>query len=306
MCGIFGFIDFKGKYQNSDFIKKMSESQKHRGPDGFGCYDDSFFFGGMNRLSIIDLANGSQPLYNSDKTIVAFCNGEIYNYLELRKELMEIGYSFRTSSDIEVIPILYQHFGINFLEKLNGMYAISLYDSIKKELFIIRDRMGVKPLYWFHNSDVFAYSSELKSLLLLPFVSKDINFNALSTYLDLMYIPTPLTPFENIHKMPSGAFLKIVLGNVKIEQYWKLEKNPDYNHDDDLAKKNVYSLFDSSIQLQMRSDVPVGAYLSGGIDSSAIVAIASQKTEKSLQTFHLSLYLQKYFLQVQYIYFYTD
>lgn len=288
MCGIFGCIDFNGELQFDLFINKMASSQKHRGPDGFGFYKDKYYYGAMNRLSIIDITSGSQPFYNIDKTAVAFCNGEIYNYLELRKELEGLGFSFKTNSDIEVIPYLYQYYGIEFIHRLNGMYSICLYDTIRKEIIIIRDRMGVKPIYYFHDKNIFAYSSELKSLLLLPFISKNINLNSLSIYLDLMYIPSPMTPFNDIFKLHGGTYLKISENEFKIEQYWRLKKNKNHKQSEDELIHKIYELFDDSIKLQMRSDVPVGAYLSGGIDSSAIVSIASQKTEKNLKTFHLN------------------
>jgi len=202
MCGIFGFTL---KYNNPEVeLKKMGNAMIHRGPDGEGYYFDSNIGMGMRRLSIIDLETGDQPFYNQDKSVVVFCNGEIYNFQELREELENKGYQFNSKSDIEVIPYLYQEYGMAFLEKLNGLFAISLYDKNKNKLFLVRDRLGIKPLYYSTIGGSIIYSSEIKPILALNKISKEVDFNALSTYMDLMYIPRPLSPFKQIKKLAKG------------------------------------------------------------------------------------------------------
>lgn len=289
MCGIFGYLN-NNKKQDSNVLKKMAFSIKHRGPDGEGFFQDEFVSSGMVRLSIIDLSTGDQPFYNADKSIIVFCNGEIYNYIELREELKKQGYFFKTNSDIEVIAFLYEKYGIDFVNRLNGMYAISLYDQNKGEFFLIRDRLGVKPIYFYRNGNEFVYASELKAILEYPNITKKINYAALSSYFDLLYIPTPLTPFENIHKLPSASYLKVKTSgdNFEINKYWDLDKNDYYIKSEKEIIEKVDSLFKDSISLQMRSDVPVGSYLSGGIDSSAIVSIASRIAGEGFSTFHLN------------------
>jgi len=285
MCGIFGFT-----FIHNDpivVLKKMGELQAHRGPDSEGYYLDEVVALGMRRLSIIDLDHGKQPFFNTDESVIVICNGEIYNYKELRNDLALKGYTLSTNSDVEVLPYLYDEYGIDFINKLNGMYAIALYDKKKKELLLIRDRLGIKPLYYAVVDNDLIFSSELKSIFATDRVSKEINFNALSTYLELMYIPVPMTPFKGLSKLQSGTYLKWSNGNYEIIPYWQLSL-PDNNiYDEKIAMQGIEGLLIDSMGMEIRSDVPVGCFLSGGIDSSAVTALAAMQTDKPLSTFHI-------------------
>ncbi len=285
MCGIFGFTFRNDKPHG--MLKKMGESLRHRGPDDDGYYHDKIVSLGMNRLSIIDLEHGKQPFLNRKNTVVVFCNGEIFNYIELRKELVRRGYRFETQSDIEVLPHLYDEYGIDFIEKLNGMYTICLYDKEKEEIFLIRDRLGIKPLYYAIVDTDLIFASELKSILATNYVSETINFDALSTYLELLYIPTPLSPFRDVYKLSSGTYLRWSNGKHKLESYWEPKLEIETIIDEESAIEQINDILTDSLRLQMRSDVPVGTFLSGGIDSSAISALAAIQTDESLNTFHI-------------------
>ncbi len=286
MCGIFGFT-----FRDNDplsLLKKMGETQQHRGPDGDGYYVDDTVSLGMRRLSIIDIEHGQQPFYNLDRTVVVICNGEIYNYIELREELVKKGHIFKTHSDVEVLPYLYDEYGIDFINKLNGMYSIALYDKKEEKVFLIRDRLGIKPLYYAVVDNNLIFSSELKSIFVTDRVSKEINFDALSTYLELMYIPAPMSPFRSISKLPSGSYLKWSNGNYEIRHYWQLSLPYNTIHNEENAMQQLKTVLMDSMRIEMRSDVPVGSFLSGGIDSSAVTAIAAIQTETPLSTFHIS------------------
>lgn len=285
MCGIFGFT-----FYHKDplgLLKKMGQLQIHRGPDGEGYYVDDTVSIGMRRLSIIDLEHGNQPFFNDQKSVVVICNGEIYNYIELREELSQKGYKFKTHSDIEVLPHLYDEYGMEFVHKLNGMYAIALYDTTKREVFLIRDRLGIKPLYYAIVDNNLIFASELKSIMATNRIARTIDFDALSTYLELQYLPVPLTGFQGIFKLSSGTYLKWSSERYDIAPYWK-RLLPDNTIDDEItAEKEIEKLLMDSLRMQMRSDVPVGSFLSGGVDSSAVTAFAATQTEKPFSTFHL-------------------
>jgi asparagine synthase (glutamine-hydrolysing) len=286
MCGIYGFT---GSFNNSKcMLDIMGNEQIHRGPDDMGEYINADVALGMRRLSIIDLKNGKQPFFSEDRSIVVICNGEIYNYIEIRRDLELKGYQFKTESDIEVLPFLYQEYGTEFVQLLNGMFAIAIYDKIKDQILLIRDRLGIKPLYYCVNEGNLFFSSELKSILALDIVDKELNYGALSNYLELLYIPTPFTPFRNISKLESGSIMKWGGGRLKIEKYWdpKLIIETKSNSEESLMGEIEELLLDSS-KLEVRSDVPVGSFLSGGVDSSAVTAFASRYSSSPLETFHI-------------------
>jgi len=283
MCGIYGFTKINKNINSSDLLKKMGQVQIHRGPDSEGIYENDNISLGMRRLSIIDITYGQQPFFSDDKNIVVFCNGEIYNYKELRYELEQDGIKFTTTSDIEPLPHLYQKYGIDFLDKLNGMFGMSIYDIKKNKLFIARDRVGIKPLYYYSKDNIFIFSSELKSIL-VHHVDKELDFDALSSYIDLMFAPSPYTPFKYIKKVESGYFIEIennkVLNNKSYEVSYE-------NHSSDY-KKIVKELLEDSAELQTQADVDVGTFLSGGVDSTAISVFASQKIQyKDFYAFHM-------------------
>lgn len=283
MCGICGFT---GK-SNRNLIKKMTNTLSHRGPDGEGFYISPELSLGMKRLSIIDLVTGQQPISNEDKTIWVIFNGEIYNFLERRKELENKGHHFYTKSDTETIVHLYEEYGLNFPNKLNGMFAIALWDKIKKQLILVRDRMGVKPLYYFFKNNKIVFGSEIKAILAHPLYKKEINFESLHHFLSLKHTPAPKTIFKNIFALLPGEILIFKNGKIKKEKYWKLTFKEDNSLAEQEASRKILELLTDSVRLRMRSDVPVGAYLSGGMDSSSIVALMSKFTNQPINTFCL-------------------
>lgn len=285
MCGIYGFTL---KTENPSYLLQiMGALQLHRGPDGAGEFLDENIAIGMRRLSIIDLAHGNQPFFNKRRSVTVVCNGEIYNYKELRSELQAKGHVFTTNSDVEVIPFLYDEHGIEFVHKLNGMFAIALYDKDKKQLYLIRDRLGIKPLYYALSRNELIFSSELKSILGLRMVEKELDFEALSTYLELMYIPRPMTPFKNMFKLESASYLLWENNKLQVVNYWDrgLEVDPSLSEDEWLDQ--IEDVLRSSTNLELRSDVPVGSFLSGGVDSSIVTALAAENSPLGFSTFHM-------------------
>ena len=285
MCGIYGMVT-SNQYKK-ELLKKMESLQIHRGPDGEGHYIDESVALGMRRLSIIDVDNGGQPFFSEDKKIVVLCNGEIYNFKELREELILLGYQFNTVSDIEVLPHLYKEFGIDFVKKLNGMYAISLWDITEDTFYLIRDRMGVKPLYYSDMKEGFFYASAMKSILNTGYVQKNLDFEALSSFLEITYIPTPRTPFKSIKKLDSASYLKLNSGKFEIINYWNPKVKVDQKMTEQACLKEIDKILKDSLDRQLISDVPLGSFLSGGVDSSLITAIAAKKSNEKFSSFHM-------------------
>ena len=236
MCGICGIIDFKNQIQNKvNFTKLMSENLSHRGPDDYGDYNDDDITLGFTRLSIIDVQSGNQPMFNKNKNIISIFNGEIYNYQEIKQELILKGYTFYSNSDSEIIPKAFENWGIDFVKKLNGMFSIAIYDKRNKDFYLIRDRLGIKPLNYFKYRDSLFFSSEINSLTSLPVFKKEINFKAISAYLSFRY-PTEdeNTFFRGIKRLPAGSYLKLNINNEKILSYWKIpfpKSEKIYNED---------------------------------------------------------------------------
>ena len=287
MCGITGFLHFdKDKNADIHLLKKMTDSLQHRGPDGEGFYLNRNIGLGHRRLSIIDLNTGDQPIFNEDKTIAIVFNGEIYNYIEIRDELKQLRHQFKTNSDTEVIVHAYEQWGINCLQKLNGCWAFALWDEKIKQLFIARDRLGEKPLFFSQWDNTLVFGSEIKSLFAFGVPSK-IRTELIKLYLSLSYIPAPLTFFSNIHKLEAGHYLLINGNNIIKNKFWDL---PSIDEGNMLSDKNkIYDEFEyllrDSVKLRMRSDVPYGSFLSGGLDSSSIVAIMSDTSNYPVETF---------------------
>jgi asparagine synthase (glutamine-hydrolysing) len=275
MCGISGLISQKN-LSESDLAaaQRMNDTLFRRGPDGEGFYRDEKVALGMRRLSIIDIEGANQPLFGTSPDIVVLFNGEIYNYLELRKELENEGHRFKTDGDGEVIPHLYEKYGTEFVHRLRGMFAISLLDRRKRRLFLFRDRMGEKPIYYFKDGERFFYSSEMKSLLtVVPTSARRLSPEAVNLYLHYQFVPEPRTLVENIHKVPAGYFLELDLDKLDYElhQYWSLSECPPVECIS--PELEVRKKLDSIMKIIGRSDVPVGIALSGGLDSSAIAAL---------------------------------
>ncbi|MCZ6820884.1 MAG: asparagine synthase (glutamine-hydrolyzing) [Calditrichaeota bacterium] len=285
MCGIFGFTFRHDNPQEA--LLGMGAAQVHRGPDGEGYHIDENIAMGMRRLSILDIEGGNQPFYSDDRSVVVLCNGEIYNFRELKSELEKKGYRFHTQNDVEVLPSLYKEYGIDLVKKLNGMFAISLYDCKQRKLFLIRDHVGIKPIYYATVGGELIYASEIKSIMRLNKLEKEINYSALSTYLDLMYIPRPMTPFRNLFKLGPGTYLEWHDNDFNLRKYWDPCLIPNGHQSESSYSEQVHELLKDSIRMQLNSDVPLGSFLSGGVDSSFVTAVASQLTDKDFSVFHI-------------------
>ncbi|MFH1453383.1 MAG: asparagine synthase (glutamine-hydrolyzing) [Armatimonadota bacterium] len=288
MCGIYGIAGNIKDYDISSF-KKMGDYLIYRGPDNEGTFVSENALMGMRRLSIIDLEGGGQPIFNEDKSLCIVCNGEIYNYKELRENLRKTGHKFSTNSDTEVILHLYEEYGFDFLNYLRGMFAIAIWDEKKNRLFLARDRFGKKPLYYLNTNGKIIFGSEIKIILSHPQYKKEIDPNALSAYFTFKNIPSGLSIFKDIKSLPPAHFLIYEDNKVTEQRYWRLDfSNPVSAGEEEIAD-DLLNTLEESIKLRTySSDVPVGAYLSGGVDSSLVVGIMSRYCGKNLKTFSLS------------------
>ena len=294
MCGICGIWNIDGQPVRKEILNNMNESLRRRGPDESGYHISNNVGLAHRRLSIIDLESGKQPISNQDGTIWITFNGEIYNFLELKKELINKGYIFKTNTDTEVIVNLYEESGLKFINKLRGMFAFAIWDSRKQRLILARDRMGQKPLYYYQNGSRFVFSSELKSLLRAGDIPREISSAGLNAYLTLDYIPAPYTIYENIKKLPPANILIVQKKDTIQKRYWKPTINSQIHNNrkssiDDFLEELVFRLKES-VKIRLMSDVPLGVFLSGGIDSSAIVALMAQSTDQTIKTFSIGFY----------------
>lgn len=283
MCGICGF-----NKNDPELIARMMQRLRHRGPDqeGFYCCDEWSL--GHRRLSIIDLTElGRQPMGNRDGSVQVAFNGEIYNFADIRKKLEAKGYSFQSHSDTEVIPYAYEEYGIDCIKHFQGMFAIAIWDAAKQELHLIRDRVGIKPLYYYHKDGRFAFASEIKAILEDPAIQRGINHSAFYSYMGFEFVPAPETMFKDIYKLPAGSCLKLKDGKLEIHKYWDLEYAEagaaDFNEQETVERLRI--LLDDAVQSRLVSDVPLGAFLSGGLDSSTIVAMMRRHVPGKLRTF---------------------
>jgi len=286
MCGIVGIIS-KNKISKGD-VEAMNNSIIHRGPDSSGFYFEDNIGLAMRRLKIIDLSGGDQPIRNEDGKIMVFFNGEIYNYRELRKELIRKNHKFKSKSDTEVLIHGYEEWGITGLfDKIEGMFAFSIYDKEKNKMYIARDRFGEKPLYYFKNKNSFYFASELKALIKFEDIPKKVDPNSLFHYLAIHHVPGENTIFERIHRLRAGFFLEINTKNLEMNniQYWKLEERKIFDSFGDALKK-TRELVEKAVRERMMADVPVGAFLSGGIDSSIMVGLMARHNF-NLKTFSI-------------------
>ncbi len=294
MCGIAGILDIKRKPENH-VILGMTGIMRHRGPDGEGIYIDGPVGLGHRRLSIIDINTGAQPMSNEDGSVWITYNGEVYNFMELRNELESRGHKFRTKSDTETIIHAYEQYGEDCVKKLRGMFAFCIWDAKKKSLFLARDRLGKKPLYYFYDKSRFVFASEIKAVISDKRIKRELDLSAVSDYFTYQYIPFPKTIFKNIYKLPPGHFMTVQQQlpeqagevSINIRQYWDIEYNPDYSvseHDwvDGLREKLL-----DAVKVRLISDVPLGAFLSGGLDSSSIVAFMSRVMNQPVKTFSI-------------------
>ena len=286
MCGITGFVHFnKEKETQVERVKAMTDVIAHRGPDGEGFYIKKNVALGHRRLSVIDLECGMQPMLYNDQNLVLVFNGEIYNYIELREELQKKNFSFKTNSDTEVILAAYQAWGVDCVKHFNGMWAFALWDKQNERLFCSRDRVGEKPFFYSVYENTFIFGSEIKSIFRYG-IPRQINEEMLDIYLCLTYIPAPHTFFKDIFKLEPGYSLIIENGNLKKTQYWDVEFINEKNsrHDEENILEEFEELFYDSIKIRMRSDVPFGAFLSGGLDSSSVVAAMSKLSTRPVKT----------------------
>ena len=301
MCGIVGIADSSGRLIDEATLESMCARITHRGPDDEGYYvsprrengSQSQFRAtasiglGMRRLAIIDLATGNQPIYNEDKTVWVVLNGEIYNYPELRAELIGKGHSFYTNSDTEAIVHAYEEYGSDVPKHLRGMFAFALWDERQQQLLIARDRVGKKPLLYSVCGGKLIFASEFQAMLAHPDVSREINFEALDNYLSFICVPAPATAFENIKKLEPGHLLIWKNGEVKTERYWSLDFTSKIEIGEEEAGERAIAVLREAVRVRLMSDVPLGAFLSGGIDSSAVVALMSRLSQSPVKTFSI-------------------
>lgn len=291
MCGIVGKINLRpAEPIDPELIYGMLAAIHHRGPDENGIFTDDWVGLGSARLSIIDLPSGRQPICNEDGTIWIVFNGEIYNYLELRTELESAGHIFRTHSDTEVLVHLYEERGADWLLRLNGQFAIALWDQRQCSLILARDRLGVRPIYYTTNGKTLLFASEAKALFAHPGIKAELDPVSLAQVFTFWTTISPRSSFRNIQSVPPGHYVTIKNDAVRVSQYWKLDMalNSEIPKSLDDAANKLHTLLDDAVRLRLRSDVPVGAYLSGGLDSSSITALASRHIETRLKTFSIA------------------
>jgi len=288
MCGITGQINFNNPVDEKVF-SSMRDTLAHRGPDGFGSWfsEDRKIALGHRRLSFLDLTeSGKQPMSSEDETLWLTFNGEIYNYMELKKELELSGHRFKSTTDSEVIIHGFEQWGKEVLNKLKGMFAFALWNEKEKKLFLVRDRFGIKPLYYYQSNQSFIFASEIKGIVANPEVEREIDFSSMADYLTYRYVPTPKTIWKNIKKLPAANYLEIDLsGNCSVTEYWKIQYGTKRIKAFE-AIERVDELLMSSVATHIRSDVPVGSFLSGGYDSSAMIYYLSRINYKP-QTFSI-------------------
>jgi len=285
MCGINGIWNFNKDTVDKKIIKDMNKILEHRGPNQDGFYIDGNIGLGHKRLSIIDLSiKGKQPMHNEDETLWIVYNGEIYNFMKLRKNLEKKGYKFNTDTDTEVILYLFEEYGESCVTQLSGMFAFAIWDTIKKKMFIVRDRLGKKPFFYYYDKKRFIFSSEIKAILLNPDIKRIVNLKALNHYLSFLATIGADTAFKGIKRLEPGHYMVINNNKLKITQYWDV-KYKESNKSEAYYLENVRKLLDDSVKQRLVSDVPLGAFLSGGIDSSVIVALMAKYSDEPVKTF---------------------
>lgn len=284
MCGICGMA---GPVVDRDLVQRMCTSLAHRGPDGEGLYEDTGVVLGHRRLSIIDLATGNQPMANEDGTVWVVYNGEIYNFRELRRELEQRGHRFHSQSDTEVLVHGYEEYGVRWFARLDGIFAFGLWDSRQRRLLLVRDYFGVKPLYYHFDGTTLRFASEMKAILLDPAVARRLNFQALHYFLNLRFIPGEGTLLEGLQRLPPAHYLLFEQGKVHLERYCELSYETSRQRDEQYYVEGIRHYLRAAVRKQLVSDVPLGVYLSGGLDSSAIVACMSELGHTPVRTFTL-------------------
>jgi asparagine synthase (glutamine-hydrolysing) len=285
MCGIAGIL-VKSSFSDAhrECLRRMAGVMTHRGPDGEGFYFDDSIGMAHRRLSIIDLEGGKQPLCNEDGTVWTVFNGEIYNYLELKNRLLAKGHTFATNSDTEVIVHLYEDYASGLFEHLRGMFAIAVWDARNRRLILGRDRLGKKPLYYSFFGDTLAFASEIKSLLQIADLPRELDHEALSDYFSLMYVPSPKSVFKSIRKVQPGHYLVVDRHGHSEKRYWDLRFDQVDDKSEERWCEELLGAYEEAVRLRLRSDVPLGAFLSGGVDSSSVVALISKLNNGKVNT----------------------
>jgi asparagine synthase (glutamine-hydrolysing) len=288
MCGISGFVNANGQAVDRELLGRMNRAIIHRGPDEDGFYVDENVGLAMRRLSIIDLASGQQPMHNEDKSKWLIFNGEIYNYQELREGLLERGHDLYTRSDTEAVVVLYDEYGPDCLQMLRGMFAFAIWDERDRSLFLARDRVGKKPILYSHqpNGDLI-FGSEFTALLEHPSVSRDVDHDAIDSYMSYLCVPAPQTAFKSIRKLEPGHWLKWKDGAIETKRYWLPDFSKKIKISEEEAIEETTRILRESTRLRMISEVPLGAFLSGGVDSSTVVALMAQESSSPVKTFSI-------------------
>lgn len=295
MCGICGHVLPRGTLVERPLLQQMNDVLCHRGPDGEGFFVQNQVGLAMRRLAIVDVAGGWQPISNEDHSVVIVYNGEIYNFQELMAELEKRGHQFATRCDTEVVVHAYEEWGDDALLKFNGMFVFALWDENRKRLLIARDRMGKKPLYWHHSPNGLLFASEAKAILCAPWVERRVNTTALHHYLTLQYTPDPLTIYQNIFQLPAAH--KLVFRENQspyVERWWQLEFEPKWNLTEEEAIERARELLSAAVARRLVSEVPLGAFLSGGLDSSIVVALMTHHALEPVKTFSIGFEAEQY------------
>jgi asparagine synthase (glutamine-hydrolysing) len=294
MCGIAGNLDAGGPVDR-ELVERMCGTMRHRGPDSAGLFAEDGIALGARRLAVIDLESGDQPIFNEDHSLVLVSNGEIYNYLELRKDLLRAGHRFATRSDTEVIVHLYEQYGERCLEQLRGMFAFALWDRRARRLLIARDRVGKKPLFYCQRGRSFWFASEPRAILADKRIPRDVDYEAIDSYLHYNYVPHPRSAFAALRKLPPAHVLTWQEGTVATRRYWKLSYRDRF---EDISESDVCEMIREglleSTRLRLRSDVPTGAMLSGGVDSSSVVAAMARLRPERVKTFSIGFDVEAY------------
>ncbi len=288
MCGIVGFVNNSGNAVERGVLEAMNGAILHRGPDEDGFFVHENVGLAMRRLAIIDLASGQQPIFTPDRTKCIVFNGEIYNYQELREGLIARGHTLKTKSDTEAVLHLYDEYGPNCLQHLRGMFAIAIWDDVEKTLFLARDRVGKKPILYSHQSNGdLIFGSEFQALLKHPSVSREVDYNAIDSYLSYICVPAPQTAFKAIRKLEPGHWLRWKAGEIETQRYWLPDFSKKIKISEEEAIEETTRILRESTKLRMISEVPLGAFLSGGVDSSAVVALMAQESSTPVKTFSI-------------------
>jgi len=298
MCGIVGTFDPNhDKFAQKQNLAAMADKVIHRGPDSEGYFTDRGLGFGFRRLSIIDLATGDQPMHNESRSVISVCNGELYNYRELKSRLQEKGHQFKTQCDAEVLPHLYEEYGIGFVDHLNGQFAFAIFDKTQNVLFLARDHFGVNPLFYAMVQGTFVFSSEIKGILEFPGVQRKLNLSGIDQIFSFPGLASPTTMFEGIHSLKSGHYISVSAAGVEVKEYWdinypRLEEMEPTAKSEDFYVEGFTEVLQRSVSRRLQADVPVGIYLSGGLDSSLVASMAS-KLSDGAQRHSFSISFQK-------------